>query len=198
MCRPAAAFNTQHTSITNICHDGYYTTRGYANSRTANSRTGHLVDWSTHVLDKPRTGQLADATGDFACLVFVLLAASVRPQVVQSATCLVRKLTSLRDVRSASSSPRVGNPRVGVSASCPVTVTRHQRHNSNQPSITTIHSQVHSPNMHGHLPTDYCISTQTVTSALSPQLLTKPVTHHYKEWKLCHICRTTSTAIGPY
>jgi len=30
------------------------------------------------VLDKSRTGQLADATGDFACLVFVLLAASAR------------------------------------------------------------------------------------------------------------------------
>ena len=41
---------------------GYWTTLGYANSRT---------------------GQLADATGDFACLVFVLLAASARPRVVQ-------------------------------------------------------------------------------------------------------------------
>jgi len=29
------------------------------------------------------TGQLADATGDFACLVFVLLAASAIPRVVQ-------------------------------------------------------------------------------------------------------------------
>ena len=29
------------------------------------------------------TGQLADATGDFACLVFVLFAASARPRVVQ-------------------------------------------------------------------------------------------------------------------
>ena len=38
------------------------------------------------------TGQLADATGDFACLVFVLLAASARPRVVQSATCPVREL----------------------------------------------------------------------------------------------------------
>jgi len=34
----------------------------------------------------PVTGQLADATGDFACLVFVLLAASARPRVVQSAS----------------------------------------------------------------------------------------------------------------
>jgi len=55
---------------------GYWTTRGYANSRIANSRTG----------------QLADATGDFACLVFILLAASARPPVVQSARCAVREL----------------------------------------------------------------------------------------------------------
>jgi len=45
------------------------------------------------------TGQLADATGDFARLVFVLLAVSARPRVDQSAS-----------------------PRVGVSASCPVTL----------------------------------------------------------------------------
>ena len=38
------------------------------------------------------TGQLADATGDFACLVFVVLAASARPRVVQSARCPVRQL----------------------------------------------------------------------------------------------------------
>ena len=48
------------------------------------------------------TGQLADAIGDFACLVFVLFAASARPRVVQSATCPVRELTSPRDVQSAS------------------------------------------------------------------------------------------------
>ena len=32
---------------------GYWTTRGYANSRT-----GHLVDWSTRGLDNSRTGQV--------------------------------------------------------------------------------------------------------------------------------------------
>ena len=32
------------------------------------------------------TGQLADAIGDFACLVFIVLAASARPRVVQSAS----------------------------------------------------------------------------------------------------------------
>jgi len=42
------------------------------------------------------TGQLADATGDFACLVFVLLAASARPRVVQSASWRIRELSSYR------------------------------------------------------------------------------------------------------
>jgi len=50
------------------------------------------------------------------------------PRVVQSATCPVRELSSPRVDQSArcpvseSFSPRVGNPRVGVSASCPVTM----------------------------------------------------------------------------
>ena len=46
---------------------GYWTTLGYANSRTANSqtansRTGHLADWSTRGLDNSQTSQLADWT----------------------------------------------------------------------------------------------------------------------------------------
>jgi len=41
---------------------GNWTTRGYANSRIANSRTGHLADWSTCGLDNSRTSQLADWT----------------------------------------------------------------------------------------------------------------------------------------
>jgi len=57
-----------------------------------NSWIRQLADWTTSGLDISRTGQLADATGDFACLVFVLLAASARPRVVQSATCPVREL----------------------------------------------------------------------------------------------------------
>jgi len=84
-----------HRADTDAGHDGYWTTRGYANSRIVNSRTG----------------QLADATVDFACLVFVLLAAC------ETASCPVRDL----------SSPRVGNPRVGVSASCPVTRRTHKQ-----------------------------------------------------------------------
>ena len=61
--------------------------RGYANWRT-----GHLANYTPRGLDKSRTGQLADAAGDFACLVFVLLAESARPRVVQFATCPVREL----------------------------------------------------------------------------------------------------------
>ena len=73
--------------------------------------TGQLADTPTRGLDDSRTGQLADATGDFACLVFVLLAASASPRVVQFATCPVRELTCARVVYS---------PRVDQSARCPV------------------------------------------------------------------------------
>ena len=59
--------------IAHLDPHGCWTTRGYANSRT---------------------GRLADATGDFACLVFVLLAASTRPRVVQSASWRIRELSS--------------------------------------------------------------------------------------------------------
>ena len=65
------------------------------------SRTGHLADWSTRGLDNSRAGQLADVTCDFACIVFVLLAASARPRVVQSASWQsaswrIRELSSYR------------------------------------------------------------------------------------------------------
>ena len=55
--------------------------------------TGQLTDTPTRGLptrglDDSRTGQLADATGDFECLVFVLLVASARLRVVQSASWL--------------------------------------------------------------------------------------------------------------
>ena len=82
-----------------------WTTRGYANSWIANSRTGYLADWSTRGLDKSRTGQLA--VSHAAKRTKTKHAKSM----VASASCPVRE----------SSSPRVGNPRVGVSASCPVT-----------------------------------------------------------------------------
>jgi len=67
--------------------------------------TGQLADTPTRGMDDSRTGQLADATVDFACLVYVLLAAC------ETATCPVGELTSPRDVQSAS----------WQSASCPVT-----------------------------------------------------------------------------
>ena len=37
---------------------GYWTTRGYANSRIANSRTGRLADWTSRGLVTSRTRQL--------------------------------------------------------------------------------------------------------------------------------------------
>jgi len=69
--------------------------------------TGQRADTPTHglptrVLDESWTGHLAGATGDFTCLVFVLLAPSARPRVVQSASWLVHELTSPQDVQSSS------------------------------------------------------------------------------------------------
>jgi len=86
------SLSVEQSNVNRADQLGYWTTRGHANSRTANWRTGYLADQTTRVLDKSRTRQLTDATGDFACLVFVLLAASARPRVVQSATCPVREL----------------------------------------------------------------------------------------------------------
>ena len=80
-----------------------------------------LADWTSRGLDNSRslrcrqTGKLSTQSRRW------------HPRVVQSATCPVRELSSPRVDQSArcpvreSSSPRVGNPRVGVSASCPVT-----------------------------------------------------------------------------
>ena len=61
------------------------------NSRIRQLADCQLADWMTRGLDISRTGQLADATGDFVCLVFVLLAASgdrelSSPRLVQSAS----------------------------------------------------------------------------------------------------------------
>ena len=64
--------------------------------------TGQRADTPTSGLDDSRTRQLADATGDFSCLVFVLLAASARPRVVQSATCPVRELPSYHPIHPKS------------------------------------------------------------------------------------------------
>ena len=65
------------------------------NSRIANSRTGQVADWTTRGLaDAAKRTKTKHAKSPVA-----------------SARCPVRE----------SSSPRVGNPRVSVSASCPVT-----------------------------------------------------------------------------
>jgi len=42
-----------------VTFHGYWTTRGYANSRIANSRTGRLADWTSRGLVNSRTRQLA-------------------------------------------------------------------------------------------------------------------------------------------
>ena len=58
------ALSTAMHSIQNytVQDNGYWTPRGYANSRIANSRTGRLADLSTRRLDNSRTGQVADWT----------------------------------------------------------------------------------------------------------------------------------------
>ena len=63
--------------------------------------TRQLADTPTRGLDDSRTGQLADATGDFVCLVFRCFGG-----ICKIASCPVHDLSS---------------PRVGVSTSCPVT-----------------------------------------------------------------------------
>ena len=105
------------------CCFGYWTTRGYANSRIANlptrglddSRTGHLADWSTRGLDNSRTGQVADWTTLGCHRRFCMLSFPFwrhlrdrelsSPRLVQCASWLVRELSS---------------PRVDQSARCPV------------------------------------------------------------------------------
>jgi len=85
---------------------GYWTTRGYANSRIANSRTGQLADWSTRGLDNSRTGQVADWTTrgcrrrlselSFPFWRHLRDRELSSPRLVQSASWLVRELSSPR------------------------------------------------------------------------------------------------------
>jgi len=65
-------------------HTGHRTTWDYIGRLLDNSQIRQLADcqladWTSRGLDISRTGQLADATGDFVCLVFVILVASARP-----------------------------------------------------------------------------------------------------------------------
>ena len=75
------------------------------------SRTGHLAYLSTRGLDNSRTGQVADWTTRGCHRRLCVLSFRSFGGICETASCPVRDL----------SSPRVGNPRVGVSASCPVT-----------------------------------------------------------------------------
>ena len=70
---------------------GYWTTRGYANSRITNSWTGRLADWTTR-----------GCHWRLCVLSFWSFGG-----IYEIVSCPVRELTS---------------PRVGVSASCPVTM----------------------------------------------------------------------------
>jgi len=86
-------------------------TRGYANSRTANSRTGRLGDWTSRGLVNSWTRQLTYWTtpGCHRRLRVLSFPFSRHlrdrelssPRLVQSASWLVRELTSPRDVQSA-------------------------------------------------------------------------------------------------
>ena len=59
-----------NTGIDNTA--GNWTTRGYANLRIANSRTGNLAYWSTQ-LDKSRTAQLADVAGSSCSFKYMIM-----------------------------------------------------------------------------------------------------------------------------
>jgi len=86
---------------------GYWTTRGYDNSRIAKSRTGRLADWTSRglvnsrTIDNSRTGQVADWTTRgchrrLCVQFFSFMAASARPRVVQSSSWRIRELSSYR------------------------------------------------------------------------------------------------------
>ena len=94
----------RHQRIT-VKSNGNWTTRRYANSRIANSQTGHLVDWSTRRLDNSRTGQIADWTTRRCHQRLCVLSFHSFGGICETASCPVRDLSS---------------PRVDQSARCPV------------------------------------------------------------------------------
>jgi len=91
---------------TSICialyYDGNWTTLGYANSRIANSRTGHLADWSTRALVNSRTGQVTDWTTRGLTDAAKRTKTKHTKSPVASSSCPVLDLSSPRDVQSAS------------------------------------------------------------------------------------------------
>jgi len=80
------------------------------------SRTGHLADWSTHGRDKSRVGQVADWTTHGCHRRLCMLSFRSFGGICETASWPVCK----------TSSPRVGNQWVGVSASCLVTVKAYR------------------------------------------------------------------------
>ena len=112
-------------------------TRGLPTRGLHISRTGQLADQTTRVLDNSRMPSATlRAQFSFFGGIYETASCPVRdlssPRVDQCASCLVRELTSPQDVQSASSYPRVG-----VSASCPVT--------ANTNCILTVTN--HNPNL---------------------------------------------------
>ena len=75
-----------------------WTTRGYTNSRIANSRTGHLTNWSTRGLGNSRTGQVADWTTRGLADAMKRTKNKHAKSPVASASCSVRDLSSTRVV----------------------------------------------------------------------------------------------------
>jgi len=86
---------------------GYWTTRGYANSRIANLRSELLTDWTSCRLVNSWTRQLADwasrGLGNSQMPPMTLPAyLSFFWPFIETASCLVRELISPRDVQSTS------------------------------------------------------------------------------------------------
>jgi len=76
--------------------EGYWTTRGYANSRIANSRTWRLADWTTRECHGCHRWLCVLGFRSFGV-------------ICETASWPVREMSS---------------PRIGISASCPVTVPK--------------------------------------------------------------------------
>ena len=107
-------------------------TRGLPTRGLDDSRTGYLAVWSTHALVNSRTGQVADWTTRGCHRRLYILSFRSLGGICETASCLVRELTSPPDVQSASwrirelCSSRCGEccKRVLTSAAC-CSILRH-------------------------------------------------------------------------
>jgi len=110
---------------------GYWTTRGYANSRTAKSRTGRLADWSTPGLDNSRTGQVADWTTRRCHQRLCVLSFRSFGGICETASCPVHNL----------SSPWVDQSASWQSASwCIRELSSYRIHRQNENAVATVPS----------------------------------------------------------